>query len=835
MKLKKLLWIGICLLAHATFAQKQSNYWYFGRRAGINFNSGSPEAVTDGSINTREGCATISDANTGALLFYTDGVKVYNRNHQVMPNGFGLSGNYSSTQSAIIIPNPGDAQRYYIITAGLLGAAGLTWSEVNISLDGGRGDVISSTKNTLLLQKNTEKLIAIRHQNGTDYWIIAHEANNDLFYVYLVSLSGISAPITYNKGASLTGSSDETGCLKLSPVAYKPDTYRLANAINGTSQKVELFDFNAATGTITGPTLILGNLSAAYGLEFSPDGKLLYVSEQLRSSFPFSGISAVKQFNLEAGDAALINATRVMITNSTQLSYGAMQLGPDGKIYVAKENGFDVGVSALGVINKPNVVGIVSTYIENGLELGGKQTLIGLPTFTESLSTPFTYRGVCLGDQTVFTVFNTINVKTAQWDFGDPTSSNNTSTGLAVQHQYKTEGSYKVTLTLTYNDNSTRTHTANVQITTLPGQILGRDTTLCDDQKLTLKAYNGTPAPAMKFLWQDGSTASTYEVSKPGTYWVEATLGNCRVRDSTTVGFVSASSSGLPKDTTVCSGKLLTFNLVVPGATFRWQDGSTQSKYQISRPGTYWVDIKAGSCQIRDSVHVNFLPSAVFNLGRDTSLCAGNTLVLNARNPNVPADSYRWQDGSTGTTFTVTETGTYWAEAKLGDCAFRDSIVVGIVSELPHVNLGEDGIISQWGDEVKLRAFSPYASYRWQDGSTDSTFIATEPGIYWVQVTNGCGTATDSLTLSTPACGDFQIPNAITPNGDGYNDVFVAVCDDGRWTLEVFDRWGKVIFADGVYKNDWSAEGLRDGMYFYSMLNNVTREVKRGWVQVIRK
>jgi gliding motility-associated-like protein len=209
-------------------------------------------------------------------------------------------------------------------------------------------------------------------------------------------------------------------------------------------------------------------------------------------------------------------------------------------------------------------------------------------------------------------------------------------------------------------------------------------------------------------------------------------------------------------------------------------------------------------------------------------------LKLSAVNSTRPAASYRWQDGSTGSTFLVTQAGTYWAEATLGDCSIRDTIVVGMVSALPQVDLGPNTTISQWKGKV-LDASSPFATYRWQDGSANATFNATEPGTYWVEVSNGCGSTRATVVLSAPVCDDFQIPNIITPNDDGYNDTFYAVCDDGRWTLEIFDRWGRVVFSNGVYDNSWSAEGLRDDIYYYSLRNNVTGEVRRGWVQVRRK
>ena len=98
---------------------REGNIWYFGQYAGLDFNTGTPIAITDGQLNTLEGCASIAD-NNGDLLFYTDGMTVYDRNHSIMSNGTGLLGNSSSSQSGIIVKKPGSLATYYIFTACLL-------------------------------------------------------------------------------------------------------------------------------------------------------------------------------------------------------------------------------------------------------------------------------------------------------------------------------------------------------------------------------------------------------------------------------------------------------------------------------------------------------------------------------------------------------------------------------------------------------------------------------------------------------------------------------------------------------------------------------------------
>src|SRR5262245_26794541 len=112
---KFMVWMLLACAGGQGFSQGYANWWYFGSNAGVTFQSGSPVAASGGQINTVEGTAAFSDAS-GNRLFYTEGVTVWNRNHIPMPNGNGLMGNASSTQSAVIVQKPGSTNIYYIFT-----------------------------------------------------------------------------------------------------------------------------------------------------------------------------------------------------------------------------------------------------------------------------------------------------------------------------------------------------------------------------------------------------------------------------------------------------------------------------------------------------------------------------------------------------------------------------------------------------------------------------------------------------------------------------------------------------------------------------------------------
>src|SRR4051812_29467993 len=161
----------VCILffqiGKPAFAQKENNIWYFGTNAGLDFNSGVPVALTNSAMVTSEGCASVSDT-AGNLLFYTDGISIWNKNHTIMPNGTGLTGNSTATQSALIIKKPGSANLYYVFSTHFT----LAYSIVDMTLNSGLGDV--TIKNDTL-GNGSEKLCGAAHVNGTDYWIISHE------------------------------------------------------------------------------------------------------------------------------------------------------------------------------------------------------------------------------------------------------------------------------------------------------------------------------------------------------------------------------------------------------------------------------------------------------------------------------------------------------------------------------------------------------------------------------------------------------------------------------------------------------------------------------------
>lgn len=352
-------------------SNKQAAIWYFGNRAGLDFNHGTPIPLKDSEMNTSEGCASIADAN-GRLLFYTDGLTVWNNKHQVMPNGTGLLGNTSSSQSALIIPHPTNSSLYYIFTvdaADLVGVAdGFRYSIVDLSLENGFGDI--STKNELLLANTTEKVAAIKHCNNKDIWVVAHEWNSANFYVYQITENGLNTiPHIQTIGISHTGGSLSTGNM-VGYLKFSVDGSRLAYAIRDTSM-IEIFDFDTYTGLISNPIRLHDpDWGWTYGVEFSPNGQLLYASTMLSNA-------RILQFDLTAGYAAGIKASEFVV--ATKSGFGTLQLASDQKIYIASYNS-----EKMAAIQAPNLYGANCQYQDSVLDLSPNKTILGLPNFIQS-------------------------------------------------------------------------------------------------------------------------------------------------------------------------------------------------------------------------------------------------------------------------------------------------------------------------------------------------------------------------------------------------------------------------------------------------------------------
>ena len=425
---KAVLLFLITSLGTMLYAQKEADNWYFGRNAGVSFQNGAPVGLADGRLNTLEGCSSISDRD-GSLLFYTDGSTIWNADHDVMQNGQGLNGDFSSTSSGLIVPQPNNPGIYFVFTVdephhfnadndpstsdGDGVNDGLNYSIVDITEDGGLGAVISKNiplitydfSNPLAaLLKCSEKITAVRGADCESFWLITHFV--DTFYAFRVDETGvvvdptapIPSPVISQVGIEvpLTGyRRNALGYLKASPDGTKLGVCHFGvidadgppRFVDGDGA-IALYDFDDATGIVSNEVL-LKESGSPYGVEFSPEGRKLYAT--MGEGINGGGTNFLLQYDLEAAD---IRASEYIVNTSEIYSAGALQLGPDGRIYRALTQFLPDGGFAnddyLGVINNPEADGPMVDYNPLGVRIdidGRRGSRIGLPPFIQSIFT----------------------------------------------------------------------------------------------------------------------------------------------------------------------------------------------------------------------------------------------------------------------------------------------------------------------------------------------------------------------------------------------------------------------------------------------------------------
>lgn len=328
---------------------------------------------------------------------------------------------------------------------------------------------------------------------------------------------------------------------------------------------------------------------------------------------------------------------------------------------------------------------------------------------------------------------------------------------------------------------------------------LGSDSTLCTGNTVILDA---TAPSAITYSWNDNSTSNTLPVTQTGQYIGMATNFCGTKSDTITVTFQPLPSVNLGNDTVLCNGQILNFDVTDTLAmTYGWQDGTTSPTYTISQTGLYFVELGSMCGTVSDSIEVFVYTSNLsLDLGLDTLLCPGETRLLDATTPFV--NDYAWNDGSTDSTLTITQGGTYIVTiTDICNFSLSDTVIfTDFISELT-VALGNDTTLCD-GELKLLEVTQPTAiTYTWNDGSTNSSFAITSEGNYSVVITDLCGQVEDSIFVN------YIEPPVVDLGED------TTVCEGRAVVLDAYDEnaatytWqdgstlpGLIVEEAGVYK-----------------------------------
>lgn len=581
MKIFRHLPLVLCCFINLNAFSQQANHWRFGNFAGLNFNTNPITVVSSGLTNNPDNTSAISDVN-GNLLFYTDGMNVWNANNVVMPNGSGLVGHGSGGQCAVIVPIPCSSKYAIFHVTEFSSPGSLNYSVVDMSLNGGLGDVVSAQKNVSLGTGWTEKLCAIYNPNNSSYWLLTHKWGNNQFVAFVVDATSIATQsVVSSIGSSHScgsygGAHDAMGQLTISR-----DGSKVINALTCLDQ-FELFNFNMATGVLSNSIVLPAEGNKAWGTAFSPDSKMLYTNSIFGQS--------VFQYDLNVYTSPAIIASKnpVISVGSAGYNFGYMELGPNNKLYIARP-----GNTSLSVINSPNNLGALSNAALVGQSIGPATSSHGLSRIAYnisvvsgtvgnlSLSTSSGNYSICPGQS--LTLLG-IGANSYTWSNGSNSSS------IIVSPQ--------VTSNFTLSGyigcaGSTSQTVATVFVKDPPVMSISGTSSVCARDAATL-----TASGADSYLWSNGSQASSITFTPLTTtiYTVTGTnaISGCTASLAYQVNVSPSPTLSLAGPTIVCVGAPVNYS--ASGAnTYTWSMGMNGASVSFTPVSTSYYTVSATS------------------------------------------------------------------------------------------------------------------------------------------------------------------------------------------------------------------------------------------------
>ncbi len=378
--------LGLALFSTSLIAQKEANVWHFGYGYGLDFNSGQAVQIT-GAMSTIEGCAAYCDS-AGSLLFYSNGGgripeggqdpgTIWNKNHQVMYDMQGLEGGgFSAAQSSVIVPAPSQPNIYYLFTvdevehyvdatpevlAAEPNGRGLRYFKIDMTLNDGLGGVVEA--DVPVHDYAMEGLCAIRHANGSDYWILINQDTTGIG-VYSVTSQGVALSSVFETDTP------SLGVIKASPIAANPLFPCCSKVVTSSGL---LFEFDLNTGLLYDPEQL-----PAVGweaMEFSHNSAYLYST----LTDGGNGTQQLVRYNLSTAFELEVSVASTQEVIADNITAYHMQMAPDMNIYFTWIN--MIGETKIGAIScannsTPNVTPEVFSYGDNPSEV-----FVSLPNF----------------------------------------------------------------------------------------------------------------------------------------------------------------------------------------------------------------------------------------------------------------------------------------------------------------------------------------------------------------------------------------------------------------------------------------------------------------------
>ncbi len=335
-----------------------------------------------------------------------------------------------------------------------------------------------------------------------------------------------------------------------------------------------------------------------------------------------------------------------------------------------------------------------------------------------------------------------------------------------------------------------------------PVLFFGNDTSLCEHDRLVLN----TSISNASYLWQNGSQANLFTITQPGTYWLRVQQYGCTVSDTINIEYYTVPPINLGADINICNGDSVVLNAGNGFNQYLWNNGTVTQQITVHDMANYSIiGTTADGCHAYDTIRVNVFALPSVHLNHDSTLCTNDTRLLDAGSGFV---SYRWNDGTTSRTKTATNTGLYAVTVTDNNgCRESDTTIITRLLSLPKNFLPSDTVICSYGT-LKIQPQQSFRQYLWSNNATTPRIEISQPGIYWLQVTdNDNCKGKDSIIVNHKDCMEgLYVPTAFTPNNDGKNDLFKPLLFGKilQYRFTIYNRWGEIIFETYEPSKGWN-------------------------------
>ncbi|TAF77978.1 MAG: gliding motility-associated C-terminal domain-containing protein [Bacteroidetes bacterium] len=851
--------IILFFLVQIAFAQKEENIWIVDENYAADFNSSTPQVfkANFGRFHPQDHdyygmtVSTICDKN-GNLLFYTDGNQVWNAERQIMPNGQLANHNpntllnYFDNARAIIIPNLNNPNLYYIIVCDQVREIN-TYSVVDITLDGGKGDVVV-----------TQKMIPFTNGNyfydfratGADscrgIWLIGLAKNvPSKIFAFKIGADDISnTPIISSINNSINISFNDVNLISQDGTIFtvrNRDKFEIL--INKFNLKSGGFDFN--------PLKIFKfkNLTAS-GFNFSyVDAVFKAISN---SSFYLSPSFDGNRSGLFMSNLFGANTSFNILTSNTGLNVRTnfARYAPNNKIYYSTHTAIDTGLPFpytlsitshnLAVINNPDGIGTNVGYDFNGITFPGDafprvpyQGLVnyyGKPKPRPHITLPT--QVVC--PQTPFTlsadVSNLPQVQSGKqiWYLNDTEIiSFNPNDSYTIQEP----GVYK----LSFRHEECIEHTTITVTSPIVANVPPKDT-ICEGSALLLTALGTVFVSNV----QNQPVSNPVSVAGVFTY----TFGGCNtVSGGFELAQIQKPALHMPVSVLGCVPLAVVLNPSFStsiGQNLKWSNGFVGQSQSLTTSGLYVLTISNSCFAETDSTQVQYYDvPKITQPTTDTTVCEGQKIAILATYP-ISATNELGNNTVATSLLGISKSGNYTLHA--ANACFTTTSYLSLKTDaVPRFIIPTDTIICDYttANIVVIGNKNATTNVNWSDGTQENIRTISQAGEFEIEVKNSCGTFKKAFAISfAKSEAGFNGTNVFTPNGDGINDTWQPTTENtANYQLQIYNRYGTLVFETTTWNQAWNASASPDGLYYfhlsYTDCNQQTKSLK-GTVMVVR-